>query len=120
MATQNLIGATSNLPGVLVSQQLAAAETTQYTCPANSAVKVATATLANTSGSSVTVAISVVKSGGTAGNANRAVPTFTLAAGDSTVVNELVGALLGPGDLISTLAGTASAVAFVLTGTVSS
>jgi hypothetical protein len=123
MATQNLIAATSNLPQVLVAQQVAATETTQYTCPANSAVKIATANLCNTAAVAVTVAISVVKTGGTAGNANRvlSLPINTpLAPGDSMTVTELVGCLLGPGDFVSAIASAATSVSLVISGTVSS
>ncbi|MDF3280501.1 hypothetical protein [Gordonia sp. N1V] len=116
--TQNLMGATSALPQVLVSQQLAATETTQYTCPAASAAKIARAVLTNTSGSAVTVSVSMVKSGGTAGAANRVIAPYTLIAGDSIIVDELQGNFLGPGDFVSTLAGTASAVTLVMSGVV--
>ncbi|MEW1880399.1 hypothetical protein AB0O58_11960 [Rhodococcus sp. NPDC080181] len=114
---QNLMAASSGLPSVLVSQQLTAAEVTQYTCPAASAAKLATATVVNTSITATTVALSIVKSGGTAGVANR-VATFSLAAGDSSVVTELAGHFLGPGDYVSAIAGAASAVTLVMSGVV--
>ncbi|WP_260932128.1 hypothetical protein [Mycolicibacterium llatzerense] len=115
---QNLMASTSALPQVLVSQQVASSETTQYTGPASSAVKIASAVLTNTTGSPVTVSLSLVKSGGTAGSANRVLSAYSLGAGDSTVVSELSGQFLGPGDFISALAGTASAVSFVMSGVV--
>jgi hypothetical protein len=108
----------SALPNVLVSQQLAATETTQYTGPASSAVKLAAASLCNTSGSAVTVSLSVLKSGQTADGTHRVISSYSLAAGDSTVLSELEGHFLGPGDFISAIAGTASAVTFVLSGVV--
>lgn len=116
--TQNLMGASSALPQVLVSQQLAATETTQYIGPASSSVKVSKATLANTSGAAVTVALSVAKSGQTGGGTNRVLPPFSLAAGDSTVVGELEDQFLGPGDFISAIASTAAAVTLVMSGVV--
>ena len=118
MATQNLFGATSGLPQVLVAQQLAATETTQYTGPANSAVKVTSARLTNTSAAAVTVSLSAVKTGGTAGNANRVLASYSLAAGDGISLDELKDLFLGPGDFISAIASTASAVAFVMSGVV--
>ncbi|ROZ49402.1 hypothetical protein EEB13_05630 [Rhodococcus sp. WS3] len=114
---QNLMAASSGLPSVLVSQQLTAAEVTQYTCPAASSAKLAAATVVNTTGAAVTVSISLVKSGATAGVANR-VATFVLAAGDSSVVTELAGHFLGPGDFVSAIASTASAITLVLSGVV--
>lgn len=111
--------------GVLVSQQLAATETTQYTAPSTvggnplKLVTVKAATLYNGSGSAVTVSISLVKVGGTAGAANRVMTTTPpLAAGDSTVVGELVEQVLGPGDFISAIASAATSVAFVASGVV--
>ena len=114
---QNLMAASSGLPSVLVSQQLAASETTIYTCPASSAAQLAAATVATTSGSPATVSVSIVKTGGTAGVANR-VATVSLAAGDSTPLTELAGHFLGPGDFVSAIAGTATAITLVLSGVV--
>lgn len=116
--TNNLLApATSAIPQVLVSQFLANTETTQYAATAV-VVKLASATLTNTSGSSVNVSLSLVKSGGTAGSSNRVLSVYPLAAGDSLVVKELADHVLGAGDFVSALAGTASAVAFALSGIV--
>ncbi len=116
--TPNLIRATSNLPQVLISQQLAATETTIYTGPASKSVVIDTATVCNTSGTTQTVYLSVVKAGGTAGVANR-VAIITLTANESTSVHELLG-YLGPADFISGYASAATSVAIVLRGAVSS
>jgi hypothetical protein len=118
MSTQNLMAATSSLPQVLVSQQLAAAETAQYTCPANSAVKVASAVLTNNTGSAVTVSVSVLKSGQTADGTHRVLSGYSLAAGDSTVLSELAGVFLGPGDFVSAIASAATSVTLVMSGVV--
>ena len=118
MATQNLFGASSGLPQVLVSHWLAASETTQYTGPANSSVRIFGARLTNTTGSAVTVSISVVKSGDTAGPSNRVLSSYSLAAGDSIVLDELKDLFLGPDDFVSAIASAATAVAFVMSGVV--
>ncbi len=118
MATQNVMAATSAIPQVLVSKQIENIETTQLTGPANSAVKIAKATLANPTGSAVTVSLSVVKSGGTGGAANRVIAGYSLAAGDSTVLSEIEGHFLGPGDFVSAIAGAVSAVTLVISGVV--
>ena len=118
MATQNLFGASSGLPQVLVSHWLAASETTQYACPANSSVKIAAARLTNTTGSPVTVSVSAVKSGDTAGGSNRVLASYSLAAGDGIALDELKDLWLGAGDLISAIASSATAVAFVMSGVV--
>jgi hypothetical protein len=67
----------------------------------------------------VTVGVSVCKSGQTAGSANRIIPaTFTLAAGDWKDLTELAGHFLQPGDFVSLIAGTASAVTVIISGVV--
>ncbi len=121
---QNLLTATSNLPQVLVSKLMEAGETTQYTCPSGaqaSAVKIATATLCNTSAAAVTVSVSVLKSGMTTVDAakGRILSNYSLAANDSIRLVELNGALLGPGDIITATTSSINTVAFVLTGAVS-
>lgn len=64
MTTPNLIGstnaATSLTQVLLASAQLASGDTAVYTVPTNSAAKIATASLCNTSGSAVTISVSVV------------------------------------------------------------
>jgi hypothetical protein len=112
------MAATSAVPQVLVAQQLANSETTQYTTAASTTVKIASATLANTSGAAVTVSVSVVKSGGTASVSNRVLSAWPLAAGDSVVLKELAEHVLGTGDFISAIATTAAAVSLVLSGIV--
>ena len=118
--TQNLMAASSGLPQVLASQQLTTtAETTVYTGPASSAVKIASANVANTSGSAVTFGLSILKSGQTADGTHRIIPvTFSLAAGDWKKLDELAGHFLGPGDFVSVIAGTANAIVVVLSGVV--
>ncbi len=111
----------TNLAGKILAQgQLASGEQTAYTVPAQSAAKVASAVLCNTSGSPVTVSVSVVPSGGTAGATNRIVSAYPLAAGDSTPLPELVGAFLDAGAFVSINASAGSAVNYLLTGVVSS
>ncbi len=111
----------TNLAGKILAQgQLASGEQTVYTVPAYSATKIASAVLANTSGSQLTVAVSVVSSGGTAGGTNRIMPGYQLAAGDTTSITEIVGAFLDAGAFISINAGAGSAINYLITGVVSS
>lgn len=114
----NLMAATNALPQVLVSTRIAATETTQYTTPASTSVKIANVTLTNTVGANITVSVSLVKSSGTAGADNRVLFAYPLVVGDSTVLNELVGHVLGPGDFISAIASSATSVVFTMSGVV--
>jgi hypothetical protein len=112
----------TNLAGkVLVSAQCTiAGNNTVYTEPALSAVKVSSAALCNTTGSTVTVSVSIVPSGGTVGVTNRVVNAYPLAANDSMVISEIAGALLDAGAVVSVNTSTANAVNIVMTGAVSS
>lgn len=112
----------TNLLGkILASGQLSGTtNTTVYTVPASSAVKVATAVLTNVTSSSVTVSVSVVPSGGTVDGTHKVVSSFVLAANDSTKLVEVEGAMLDAGAVVSVIASTAAAVNYLLTGAVSS
>jgi hypothetical protein len=85
-------------------------------------VKIATASLCNTTSSEVVVSISIVPSGGAAGASNRIVSSWTLGANDSLTqedgLSALKGAMLSEGQAISVNVSAGSAVSLVLTGTV--
>lgn len=115
----------SNLTGgVLAQGQLTTSEVTQYTVPVASFVKLAKVVLCNTSGAAVTVSVSVVKAGGTAGAANRVLASWPLGAAGSTTstvdLSECEGMQLGPGDFVSAVASAGGAVACTVSGAVSS
>lgn len=120
MATPDLLNLASGAPGLLTagSALLTSGETTVYTVPSNKAAKILKGVIANTSAAAVTVSVSVVPSGGTAGSANRVLTGFSLAAGDSTVLTELEGIELGQNDFISVNASAGSAIAVTLSGRV--
>jgi hypothetical protein len=120
MAGQNVIVAASISPQVLVSQQLGTSDAAIYTVPASTSVKVAQASLCNTTASAVTVYLSLVQTGGTVGDGtHRVISGYTLAANDTLALKDYIGgAMLGPGDKIAGYAGTATAVDLVVTGTV--
>lgn len=120
MAGQNVIAAVSISPKVLVSQQLGTSDAAIYTVPASTSVKVAQATLCNTTASAVTIYLSIVATGGTVGDGtHRVISGYSLAANDTLALKDYIGgAMLGPGDIIAAYASTASAVDFVVTGTV--
>lgn len=116
---QNVLAATSALPAVLVASHLAASQTTLYTVASASSVKVASASIANTSATAVTVTLNVCRTGTTASAANQILPAVSVAAGQTVSLQELLGgAVLGPGDFLSGFASAASAVTLVVTGTV--
>lgn len=118
MATPNLKSIATVTPAVLASAQLAAGETTVYTVPANKAAKLAKMVLTNTSALAVVLSVSCVPSGGAVDGTHRIVSAFSLAAGDSIVVDELEGVWLGAGDFLSVNASAATAVDVLLSGLV--
>lgn len=119
--TADLVGARSAVIGKLAELALlSTTETSVYTPATGTGAKVSSCTLTNTSGSAVTVSLSIVKSGGTAGLSNRTISDVPLGAdGTSTAALDL-GALgyVGDGDFISAKASAGSAVALNLTGVV--
>lgn len=99
---------------MLVSQQLTTTETAVYTAATAKTVKLSTCVLVNTSGGSINVWVSVVKTGGTAGDANRVLHSTAIAAGARLDLGSL--GWLAPGDFVSAKASAATSVTLVLTG----
>lgn len=113
----------TNLAGkILASARVASAvtDTTIYTVPASTAAKIASAVLCNTGGATATVSVSVVPSGGSIDGTHKIVHNYPLAAGDSMVVNELVGAMLGTGAFVSVNVSVGAVICYLLTGVESS
>lgn len=107
---------TSARAKVLKAGNLVTAETTQYASPAGQSVEIKSATLCNTTGGAVTVNLSIVPAGGTAGAGNRILSAESLAAGAKFSLKDyLVGAQLADGDFIST-STSATGVTLTLTG----
>ncbi|MCT7369472.1 hypothetical protein [Mycolicibacterium llatzerense] len=108
----NIKTATAITP-VTLQGALSNVETTFYSCAAGKALKVSSATLTNTTATAVTVSLSVVKSGGAAGAANRVRSSVSLAA--NTSIDVQLG-VLNEGDFISAIASTAAAVTLAISG----
>lgn len=85
------------------------AATTQYTSTGVTTI-VDKFSATNYSGSPATLSVNLVPAAGAAGNDNLVVKTKTLQAGETYTFPEVVGHILGAGDFISTIAGTASAI----------
>ena len=83
--------------------------TTQYTTNGVTTI-IDKFTATNFSASPATLGVNLVSSGSSYGNQNLVVSNRTLAAGETYTFPEIVGQILQPGDSISTIAGTASAI----------
>ena len=95
---------------VLIPAKIAeATQTTQYTSTgATTIIDKFTAT--NYSAVPATISVNLVTTAGTAGDLNLITKTKTLAASEVYTFPEIVGQVLGVGDFISTIAGTATSI----------
>lgn len=91
------------------------AQTTQYTATGvTTIIDKFTATNYNTA--AATISVNLVTAAGAAGNSNLITKTKTLQPSEVYTFPELVGQVLNPGDFISTIAGTASAINMRVSG----
>lgn len=114
------LGVNALTGGTTPSVAMTGIDTTIYTVPALSAVKIASGLLCNTGISTVVVSVSVVPSGGTVDGTHKVVHNYSLAAGATTPLPELVGGMYDAGAFISVNVAGAGAVTYLLTGAVSS
>ena len=94
-----------------VSETLPATDTTIYTCPTNA--KSAHVIFGNATNSTVvaaTIDINIVQEGGSATATNLYLDGKTVVANGTDGLSNIVGVVLKPGDFISAIAGTASAI----------
>ena len=90
-------------------------QTTQYTATGVTAI-IDKFTATNYSASAATISVNLVTVTGSAGNSNLITKTKTLQASEVYTFPELVGQVLGIGDFISTIAGTATAINMRVSG----
>ena len=92
-----------------------ATQTTQYTAT-NVTTIIDKFTATNCSATAATISVNLVTTDEAAGDQNLITKTKTLQPSEVYTVPELVGQVLNPGDFISTLAGTASAINMRVSG----
>lgn len=91
-----------------------ASEATYYTVPATKSAIVKNVIVANTSASDRTLSLSIVPSGGSAGNSNRIIPGTNIPAG--AVVPFDMTQVMNAGDFISAIASAASSLTLTISG----
>lgn len=91
------------------------AQTTQYTASGVTAI-IDKFTATNISASAATISVNLVTTAGAAGSTNLITKTKALQPNEVYTFPELVGQVLGSGDFISTIAGTASAINIRVSG----
>lgn len=92
-----------------------ATQTTQYTAN-NVTTIIDKFTATNYSATAAAISVNLVTVSGTAGNLNLISKTKTLQPAEVYTFPELVGQVLNPGDFISTIAGTATAINMRVSG----
>lgn len=92
-----------------------ATQTTQYTAN-NVTTIIDKFTATNYSAVAAAISVNLVTVSGTAGNLNLISKTKTLQPAEVYTFPELVGQVLNPGDFISTIAGTATAINMRVSG----
>lgn len=90
-------------------------QTTQYTAASMTTI-IDKFTATNYSSTAATISVNLVTTAGSAGNQNLITKTKTLQPAEVYTFPELVGQVLNPGDFISTIAGTASAINMRVSG----
>ena len=91
------------------------AQTTQYTSTGVQTI-IDKFTATNYSAAPATISVNLVAAAGSAGNVNIITKTKALQVAEVYTFPELVGQILNPGDFISTIAGTASAINMRVSG----
>lgn len=94
---------------IIPAKTAESSQTTQYTSTGVSTI-IDKFTATNYSASPATISVNLVTAAGSAGNDNLITKTKTLLASEVYTFPELVGQVLNPGDFISTIAGTATAI----------
>ena len=94
----------------------AAANTTQYTAPANTRTLIDKMTATNTTAGAVTLTVNLVPSGGAAAAANTVMSAQSIAAGATYTCPEVAGHTLNPGGFLSTNAGAAGSISVRVSG----
>jgi len=101
----------------LVNAKLAEnADTTQYIAPTGTRAIIDKATVTNITANSAIYTVHIVPSGQSPATSNRVLNARAIAAGECYTCPELTGHVVEPGGFISTVAGTASALAIRISG----
>lgn len=96
------------------SRPASTSATTIYTTPTSRKTALRNLILANTTAAAATISVSVVPSGGTAGDDNRILKNVSIPANSTTFID--LDVTMNAGDFISIQQGTASAIVTTASG----
>lgn len=114
MANPNLLASTSLTHDILVESQLASGNN-DFTVPTGKSWTLKSITVCNVSGSSVTLNVSVIKSGGTA---RKVLHNSSIVAGDTVVIDQGMLAVFPEAAVLRFNSSAATALDVVITGVV--
>ena len=100
----------------LYNAQPGVADTTLYTCPANTRVRVLAATVVNDTTTAKYISFHRVPSGGAVGDANMIINQKVIGSRESAPLWELVGHALEAGDFLSAIAEAADQITVHISG----
>ena len=100
---------------IIPRKQAENVQTTQYTA-VNCTTLIDKFTATNTTAANATISVNLVPNGGAAATANLVIQARAIAPGETYTFPGLIGQVLKPGDFISTIAGTASALTISASG----
>jgi hypothetical protein len=106
---------TVTVKNLVPSKDVANSQTTQYTANGVTTI-IDKFTATNYSATAATISVNLVTVSFSAGNSNLITKTKTLQPSEVYTFPELVGQVLNPGDFISTIAGTATAINMRVSG----
>lgn len=110
----NLVTVTTINRVNLYRNQPGTTSATLYTAPSATTVKLGSIVLSNTTGTSATITLSVVQSGGTAGVTNQILSAYVVRPNDTVTIDSSV--YMNASDFIAGLQGTASAITVTISG----
>ena len=93
-----------------VSEALPNTDTTIYTCPTGATAVITFANVTNSTASAATIDINIVQVLGSVAATNLYIDGKSIAGNATDGLSGIIGAILKPGDFISGIAGTASAL----------
>ena len=94
-----------------VSETVPNTDTTIYTCPTSAkSAHIQFANCTNSTASPATIEVNIVQSGDSVADTNVYIDAKTITANSSDGLSNLINCVLKPGDFVSCIAGTASAI----------
>ena len=104
-----------NVRNIIPSKQIEAIQTTQYTA-SNCKCIIDKFTATNNSGANVSFTVNLIPPGSSVSLANRILALKTITPSETYTCPELVGQILEPGGIISTIAGASAAITIMASG----